>query len=184
MASPNNPSPPEIFSGAQNPSLHNSILSNTSGHLICLTVVNHPPQGNFQSLAQSSFDSQDLQPPSGQMREEYPVKHHHDHPAPGKSNIPCTLNGNDLEVGTTGTSHLTYFAQADDFDIDLPFTSSSNESYSVPSSFGGDGLLQHQVSVSSCPYLIPSYPNIMTRSFPTRCARDPGGPQISASLAL
>jgi len=184
MASPNNSSPPEIFNGAQNPSLHNSILSNTSGHLICLTVVNHPPQGNCQSLTQSSSDSQDLQPPFRQMTEEHPAIHHHGHPAPGKSNNSFTLNGNDLEVGTTGTSHLTYFAQADYFDIGLPLTDSSNESYSVPSSFGGDGPLQHQVSVSSCPYLIPSYANIMTRSFPTRWARAPGGPQISASLAL
>ena len=182
MPSPNNLPPSEFFSGAQNPFLHNSILSNTSGHLISVNVVNRFPPGNFQSLAQLSSENQDLQPPFGQMMEEHPVMH--GPPAPGKSNNSFALNRNDLEVETIGTSYLIYFAQADDFDIDPPFTNSSNESSSVPSPFWRDGPLQHQVSVSSCPYLIPSYANIMTRSFPTLWARAPGAPQIATSLAL
>ena len=179
MPSPNNPPASEFFNAAQNASFQDSILSNTSGHVISVRVVNHFPPGN---LAQLSPDNQDLQPPFGQMTEESPFVH--SHPAPGKSNNPFAVNGNDPEVETTGTSHLTYFAQANDFDIDPPFTNSSNESYFDPSSFWGDGPLQHQVSVSSCPYPIPLYANVMARSFPTLWARDPGAPQIAASSAL
>ena len=88
---------------------------------------------------------------------------------------------NDFQLGITARS-MTRVSEITD--IDPLFTDSSDESHSDPSSFWGDGLLQHQVSASSFPYLIPSYANIMTRSFPTRCARDPGGPQIAVSLAL
>ena len=112
MPSPNNPPTPEFFSGAQNPSLHDSILSNTSGHLISVNVANHFPPGYFHSLAQLSSEDQDLQSAFGQMMEEYPTMHG---PAPGKSNNPFAPNRNDLEVETTGTSQLIYFAQADDF---------------------------------------------------------------------
>ena len=181
MPSPNNP-PPEFFSDAQNPSLHDSILSNTSGHLISVRVDNHFPQVKFQSLAQLVSDNEDPQLRFGQMTEEYPLIH--GPPAPVKSNNPFALYGNDPGVEATGTSHRTYFAQIDDFDIDPPFINSSNGSHSDPSSFGGDGPLRYQVSVSSCPYFIPSYANIMTRSLPTLWVRDPGAPQIAASLAL
>jgi len=126
-------------------------VSNTSGHLISVRIVNHLPQGNFQVPARLLSEDHDLQPPFGQMTEEYPIIH--GPPAPGKSNNPFALNGDDLEAEITGTSQLTYFAQPDDFDIDQPFNS-PNESYSDPSSVWGDGPLQHQVSVSSCPYLI------------------------------
>ena len=181
MPSPNNPPTPEFFSGAQNPSLQDSILSNTSGHLISVNVANHFTPGKFHSLAQLSSENQDLQPTFGQMMEEYPTMHAP--PAPGKSNNPFALNRNDLEVETTGSSYFIYFAQADDFHIDPPFTNSSNESSSVPNPFWKDGPLQHQVSVSFCPYLIPSYANIMTRSIPTLWARAHGAPQIAVSLA-
>ena len=124
MPSPNNP-PPEFFSGAQNPSLHDSILSNTSGHLISVNVANHFTPGNFHSLAQLSSENQDLHSALGQVMEENPAMH--GPPAPGKSK-------NDLEVETTGTSYLIYFARADDFDIDPPFTNSSNES--LPNAMG------------------------------------------------
>ena len=130
MPSPNNP-PPEFFSDAQNPSLHDSILSNTSGHLISVNVANHFTPGNFHPLAQSllSSENQDLQSALGQVMEEYPSP-----PPPGKSNNPFALDRNNLEVETTGTSYLLYFAQADDFDIDPPFTNSSNES--LPNAMG------------------------------------------------
>ena len=126
MPSPNNP-PPEFFSGALNPSLHDSILSNTSGHLISVNVANHFTPGNFHSLAQLSSENQDLQSALGHVMEEYPVMH--GPPAPGKFNNPFALNRNNVEVETTGTfeSYLIYFAQADDFDIDPPFTNSSDE---------------------------------------------------------
>ncbi|KDR79338.1 hypothetical protein GALMADRAFT_1234875 [Galerina marginata CBS 339.88] len=128
MPGPNNPSPTpsEFFSRAQNASLHDSILSNTSGHLISVRVVNHFPEGNFQPLAQLSSANQDLQPPSGQMIEDY--LDIHGHCAPPKSNNPFAVYGNDLEVKTT---------------TDPPCTHSSNLSYSVPSQFLGDGPLQH-----------------------------------------
>ena len=126
MPSPNNT--PEFFSGAQNPSLHDSILSNTSGHLIPVTVnvANHFTPGHFHSLAQLSSENQDLQLAFRQVMEEYPTMH--GLLAPGKSNNPFALNRNDLEVETTCTSYFIYFAQADDFHIDPPFTNSSNES--------------------------------------------------------
>ena len=164
MPGPN--SPPEFFSGAQNPSLHNSILSNTSGHLISVNVANHFTPGNFHSLAQLPFENQGLQSALGQVVQEYPAMR--GLPAPGKSkNNPFALNRNNLEVETTGTSYpISYFAQANHFDLDPPFTNSSNESSSVPSPFWRYVSLQHQVSMSLYPYLIPSYANIMTRSFP------------------
>ena len=113
MPSPNNT--PEFFSGAQNPSLHDSILSNTSGHLISVNVANHFTPGKFHSLAQLSSENQGLQLAFGQMMEEYPTMH--GPPAPGKSNNPFALNRNELDVETTGTSYLIYFSQADDFHI-------------------------------------------------------------------
>ena len=148
---------------------------------ISLTVVNPPAPGNFQPPAQSPSDNQDLRPP---FRQEYPVAR--GHRAPGQSNKPLALNGNNLEVETTGTSHLICFAQADDFDIDLPFTNSSNDSeyYSAPSSLWEDGPLQYQVIVSSYPYLIPLYANIMIRNLPTLWDQGPGAPQIAALSAL
>ncbi|KDR79341.1 hypothetical protein GALMADRAFT_137189 [Galerina marginata CBS 339.88] len=133
MPSPNNPSPSssEFFSRAQNASLHDSILSNTSGHLISVRVVNNFPeanvQRNVQPLAQLSSANQDLQPPSGQMIEDY--LDIHGHCAPVKSNNPFALYGNDLEVKTT---------------TDPPCTNSSNVSHYVPGQFLGDGPLQHQ----------------------------------------
>ena len=148
-----------------------------------MTVINPPAPGIFQPLAQSSSNNQGLQSPYGQMMKEYPIIH--GPMAPGKSNNPFVVNRNDLEVETTGTSHHTYFVQADYFDIEPTFTNSSNESYSEPSSFWGDGPLQHQIStMSSCSCLIPSYANMMTRSFPTLWDQDPGAPQIAALLAL
>ena len=115
MPSPNNPPTPEFFSAAQNPSLHDSILSNTSGHLISVNVSNHFTPGSFHSLAQLSSENQDLQSAFGQMMEEYPTMH--GPPAPGKSKNPFALNRNDLEVETTGTSYLIFWSvtQADDF---------------------------------------------------------------------
>jgi len=187
MPSPNNPSPSaEFLSHAQNPSIHDSNFSNISGHLISVTVVNPPSPGIFQPLAQSSSDNQDLQPLYGQVMKdsEYPLIH--GPPAPGKSNNPFAPNRNDLGV-TIGTlaSYLANFSQADDFDVDPPFTNSSHESYSNSSSLWGDGPLQPQISaVSSCSYLISSYANIMTRNFPMPWDRAPGAPQIAASLAL
>ena len=102
MPGPNHP--PEFFSGAQNPSLHDSILSNTSGHLISVNVANHFTPGNFHSLAQLSSENQypSLQSAFGQMMEEYPTMH--GPPATGKSKNPFALNRNELEVETTGTS--------------------------------------------------------------------------------
>ena len=164
MPSPNNPPTPEFFSSAQNPSLHDSILSNTSGHLISVNVANHFTPGNFHSLAQLSSENHDLQPAFGQMMEEYPAMQ--GPPAPGKSKNPFALNRNDLEVETTGTSYPIYFAQTDDYHIDPPFTNSSNESSSVPSPFWRDDPPQHQVSVSFCTYVIPSYANIMNQKSP------------------
>ena len=70
--SPNNP-PPEFFSGAQNPSLHDSILSN-AGHLISVNIANHFTPGNFHSLTQLSSENQDLQSALGQVMEEYPAR--------------------------------------------------------------------------------------------------------------
>ena len=131
MPSPNNP-PPEFFSGAQSPSLHDSILSNTSGHLISVNVANHFNPGNFHSLAQLSSENQDLQSALGQVMEEFPGMQ--GPTAPGKSNGPFALNRNDIEVETTGTLYFIYFAQADDLDIDPPFTNSSNES--LPNAMG------------------------------------------------
>ena len=110
MPSPNNP-PPEFFSGAQNPSLHDSILSNTSGHLISVNVANHFTPGNFHSLAQLSSENQDLQSSLGQVVQDYPAMRGPPAPSPGKSNNPFVLNRNNLEVETTGTSYLIYFAQ-------------------------------------------------------------------------
>ena len=141
MPGPN--SSPEFFSGAQNPSLHDSILSNTSGYLISVNVANHFTPGNFHSLAQLSSENQDLQSALGQVVQEYPAMR--GLLAPGKSkNNPFAPNRNNLEVETTGTSYLIYFAQADHFDLDPPFTNSSNESSSVPSAFWRDGPLQHR----------------------------------------
>ena len=155
MPNPNNPPTPEFFNGSQSPSIHDSILSNTSGHLISVNVANHFPPGNFHSLVQLSSENRDLRPALGQMMEEYPTMN--GPRAPGKSNNPFAPNRNDLpEVETTGTSYLIYFVQADDFDIDPPFTNSSNDSSSVSSAIWRDGPLQHQVSVSFCPYLILS----------------------------
>ena len=109
MPSSNN-RPPEFFSGAQNPSLHDSILSNTSGHLISVNVANHFTPGNFHSLARLSSENQDLQSAFGQMMEEYPVMPVYRPPAPGKSNNPFALNRNNLnlEVETRGTSYLIF----------------------------------------------------------------------------
>ena len=148
MPSPNNPPTPEFFSGAQNPSLHDSILSNTSGDLISLNlnVTNNFTPGNFHSLAQLSSENQDLV-------EEYPALH--GLPAPGKSNNPFALNRNNLEVDTTGTSYLIYFAQADDFDIDPPFTNSSNES--LPNAMGSSSWSSTNSSLVSLVSL-PSTP--------------------------
>ena len=150
MPGPNHP--PEFFSGAQNPSLHDSILSNTSGHLISVNVANHFTPGNFHSLAQFLSEKQDLQSASGEVVQEYPAMR--GPPVLDKSkNNPFALNRNNLEVETTGISYLIYFAQADHFDIDPPFTNSSNESFSLPR----DGPLRHQVGVSFCAYLIPTH---------------------------
>jgi hypothetical protein len=174
MASTNNPSSPEFLSGAQHSSFHDSFLANTSGPLIYVRVVNNLPQGNFQSPAQLSSDNQDLQPPFGQMTEDYPILL--------ASRI--TLSNKWKRPRKSQVHRISHISLKLTTLIDPPFTTSSNESCSVPNSFGGDGPPQHQLGVSSCQYHIPSYANIMTRSFPTRCARDPGGPQISASLAL
>ena len=105
MPSSNN-RPPEFFIGAQNPSLHDSILSNTSGHLISVNVANHFTPG----LARLSSENQDLQSAFGQMMEEYPVMPVYRPPAPWKSNNPFALNRNNLnlEVETRGTSCLIF----------------------------------------------------------------------------
>ena len=109
MPSPNNPpSRGEFFSGAQNPSLHDSILSNTSGHLISVNVANHITPENLHSLARLSSENQDLQSAFERMMGEYPAMH--GPPAPGKSNNPFALNRNNLnlEVETRGTSYLIF----------------------------------------------------------------------------
>ena len=123
--SPNNP-PLEFFSGAENPSLHNRVFSNTSGYLISVNITNHFTPGNFHSLAQLSSENQDLQSALGQVMEEYPTMH--GPLAPGKPNNPFALNRNNLEVETTGTSYLIYFSQADGFGIDPRFTNAMGSS--------------------------------------------------------
>ena len=146
MPSPNNP-PPKIFSNAQNPSLHDSILSNTSGHLISVNVANHFTPGNFHSLAQSSSENQDLPSELGQVMEEYPAMQ--GPPAPG-----FALNRNNLEV--KGTSYLIYFAQSDDFEIiDSPITNSSNEP--LPNAMGSGSWSSTNCSLVSLVSL-PSTP--------------------------
>ena len=137
--SPNNP-PPEFFSGAENPSLHDRVFSNTSGHLISVNIANHFTPGNFHSLAQLSSENQDLQSELGQVMEEYPAAR--GPPAPGKPNKTFALNRDNLEVETAGTSYLIYFSQADDFGIDPRFTNAMG-SGSWSSTNSSPVIMQH-----------------------------------------